>query len=156
MSTNVTLYNFRPNGLAHPEFPRVAALSVASKTIKQVNADDYATHYDRLAAFGVSVSQNGTLLAGTTIVTDSIYTTLTTDYIVIVDLLAVTRVVTLATSGSLSDGRKMWVYLRSTTGGAVTLTAGGGDTILGGASVSLSGAGAVRRIELDGTNWVAQ
>jgi len=156
MSTTVTVYNLRPSPVAHPEFGPILPLTAQSKLLKQVNADDYSPRYPALANFGVAVSENGTLRPGITVVTDAVYVVLPTDSIVIVDLLATTRVVTLPTSGSIPAGKNLWVILRTTTGGDVTLTAGGGNTILGGASVTMTGAGAVQRIKIDGTNWVAQ
>jgi hypothetical protein len=141
---------------AHPEFGPIPALTAKSKVLKQVNADDYSARYPALAAFGISVSEDGVLRPGNVVVADAIYTVLPADSLVIVDLLAVTRVVTLPVSGSIPAGKNLWVVLRSSTGGQVTLTAGAGDTIYGGASVAMVGAGAVQRIKIVGTDWVAQ
>jgi hypothetical protein len=156
MSTTVALTNLRSGPLAHPEFAAVAALATKSKLLKQVNADDYSGRYDALAAFGVAVSENGVLRPGSHLVTDSIYTQVAADKCIVIDLLAVTRVITLAVSGTLTQGALLYVLLRSTTGGQATITAGAGDTILTLASVPLSTAGAVLRLKLVGTDWVAQ
>ena len=161
MSTVVSLYNLRTTGFAHRQFSRIPALGTLSRTLKQVDADDDSVNYARLAPFGVAVAENGALRAGNTVVTNT-YTVLTTDYNIIIDLAGVNKTITLPVSGGLTDGRKMWVVLRSSSGGIATLAAGAGDTILGGASVSMGAtpgaAAAIRRIYLDLANkdWLVQ
>ena len=155
MSTTVSLLNLRSGKLAHPEFAGIAPLTSKAKLLKQVNADDYSARYAALPNFGVVVSQNGVLVAGSVVITDAIYTQLPADKAIVMDLLAVTRVLTLAVSGTLVQGALLYVFLRTSTGGAITVTAGAGDTVLGLAAVPMVGAGSVLRLKLSGTNWIA-
>jgi hypothetical protein len=154
VSTSIAITNLRTTPFAHPEFSVLAALASKTKTLKQVNADDYSANYPLLAAFGVAVSVDGAPAAGAVFATAA-HAMTATETAVVCDNGATPRTVTLAASSlPLVDGFEVYVYHR-TGAGAITVAAGVGDTVDGGASITLA-AGEVARLRLDlaATNWV--
>ena len=116
-----------------------------------MNADDYSANYPLLAAFGVALSAGGTPAAGAVFATGA-HPMTASESAVVCDNGATPRTVTLAVSGLLTQGASVYVYHRSGSG-AITVAAGVGDTVDGGASITLA-AGEVARLTLVGTNWV--
>ena len=153
MSTLVEFTNLRAGPLAHPELT-IPAGDTASKTYKQVNADDYSVNFDSLAAFGVAVSEDGVYRPGVVVI--SAVASLTTETLAIVDTDGPGFTVTLPAASGLDDGYKIWIVLRTDGGGNLTVDGAGADTVLGAATQVLTDAGDTLRLELEGTNWKAQ
>ncbi len=131
MSTTVTLINTRANEFAHPLFSgSVPAGETKAVLLKQVNADDYSTHYDLLPAFGVAVLEDGTPRAGVEIFT-GVDTVGNATQVGVIDATA-PFVLTLASTVTVGQGFKLNLLLRTSTAVAATgvLTLGGvpGDT----------------------------
>ena len=152
MSATIAITNLRATPFAHPEFATLNALATKTKVLKQVNADDYSANYPLLAAFGVAVTVDAAPAAGAVFATGA-YTMTAADYAVVCDNGATPRTITLAPSSTpLPNGVEVYVFHRSGSG-LITLAAGAGDTVAGLASITLN-TGIIKRLRLDGTNWV--
>lgn len=151
MSATIAITNLRATPFAHPEFATLNALATKTKVLKQVNADDYSANYPLLAAFGVAVTVDAAPVAGAVFATAA-YVMTAADYAVVCDNGATPRTITLAPSSTpLAQGVEVFVYHRSGAG-LITVAAGAGDTVNGGASITLA-TGAVARLRLSGTDW---
>ena len=157
MSTTVAIRNCGLRVIHHPQFGGMAATPTVSKSkvIKQVNADDYASRYTRLAKFGVHVTQNGVDVAGSIVhtVTGNVGTS---NQMIIVDMTA-NMTLTLPTLASVPAGHLLTFYLRTATAGTLTIDGNGAETITTTATKTATTVGYVLRIRkgTSTTDWEA-
>lgn len=156
MSTSIAVTNFGIRPCSIPGFGTLAAAPTVTKTktIKQVRADDISGNFDRLAKFGVLVTENGTARTGSVVVTTTA-TMLAAQKVVVVDMSA-SFVLTLPALAGVAVGDHYHIYVRSRTG-AWTLTAdgSGAETVNGSANATIATTGGILRIKkASATNWV--
>jgi hypothetical protein len=141
----------------HPLFGGMAATPTVSKSkvIKQVNADDYAARYSKLAKFGVHVTQNGVDAAGSAVVTAT-GNIGTVNQMIIVDMTA-SMTLTLPTLASVPAGWLITVYLRSRVAGTLSVDGNGAETVMTVATPTSATVGYTLRIRKGSstTDWEA-
>lgn len=162
MSTTIAFTNYSTREVAHPELagsiPAFASGTpgTKSKVYKQVNADDYDIRFDYLAAFGVTVEEDGVARPGLEVDTAGAnFTAAATTQVLVVDTDADGLTVTLQPAATVGAGFKMWIFLRTDGGGDLTVDGDGSETVLGSATQVMADAGDILEIESDGSNWVA-
>jgi hypothetical protein len=157
MATTVTIENYRNNPVAHPKMAVVQPLQSRTRELKQVNADDYSGSYDRLAAFGVAVNEDGTYRPGVQVITATA-TVANDTHIVIADIDAEgNQTATLPAVATVGDGHTMVVSLRTKEGdGDLVVTGNSSEQVLGEDDVTLEAEGDVLRLVVSGGAWVAQ
>jgi hypothetical protein len=160
MSTLIAFSNYSVYPLAHPLIPigvdafASGSPGTASKTYKQVNADDYDVNFDTLAGRGVTVSEDAVFRAGREALTSGA-TAAATTHIIDNDTTAGTHTIVLQPAATVGAGFKMWIHLRVDNGDLV-VDGDAAETVLGTATQTLTDAGDILEIESDGVSaWVA-
>lgn len=157
MSVTVAVTNMGLSPFSMKGFTTLAAAPTVTKTkvVKTVTADDASVNLDRVAKFGVYVTENGTARPGSVVVTTTATVT-SAQYLVIVDITA-NFTLTLPALAGLAAQHPVVVFMRSRTAGTLTIDADGAETINGAANTTLAVAGGIVRLQKDSaTNWVTQ
>jgi hypothetical protein len=155
MSVSVQVYNLRQTGLAMQQQATIASGGNKTRSYKDVNLDDIEGEFTSLTARGVVVLKDGTAVSGSKVSTDGANFAITTEQAVIVDTDADGVTVTLPAVAGKAVGHRIWIMLRTKGAGNLTVDGNGAETVLGAATQVLSAAGAILRIENDGTAWIA-
>lgn len=156
MSTTVAVTNYGLRPFSLQGFGTLAGSAptvTKTKVVKTVNADDRSANFDRVAKFGIVISENGTLRTGSVVVTGT--ATLTSaQKVAIVDMTS-SFTLTLAALAGFAVGDQVIVSLRSRVAGTLTVDGSGSETVNGSANATLTAAGQILRLRKETTtNWV--
>ncbi len=159
MSVTLAVTNCGLRKFSLPGFTTMDALPTVTKTkvVKQVNADDRSTNFDRLGKFGVAISENGTYRTGAVAISGAAVLTATQQ--VAICTIAADYTLGLPALASVPVGHKIFIHLRSRSGGTLTIDGNSSETVLGQANQTTATAGYILRIEkatAGATNWTAQ